>query len=248
VLASRVKQKDVARFVLLLIGVAVSASAFMVSEYQDHWGGSWFHAFLVHLPVSLAMTIPVGVFAVVAERDRGDQMPEALWAERPPSPTGDPKTYCVSRSHRVFSLGFFVCMFVSAPFFAVAALLTGPGVTIFVGSWVALLIIGFRSWWRSSPFRLTLDADDLRVLMSGGAERTIPVSAVSEIRWRYWGGDVMVRYEGGTLNVPRQVKRLDDLVVELRRRNPNIHFDGKWPPPGRRRGGLRHRSGAMLKP
>lgn len=66
--------------------------------------------------------------------------------------------------------------------------------------------------------------------MPGGTERHVPVSAVSEIRWPYWGGYVKLVYQGGTLDLPKQVKRLEDLVVELRRRNPAIRFDGTWPP------------------
>jgi len=47
------------------------------------------------------------------------------------------------------------------------------------------------------------------------------------------GDAVTISYEGGTLNVPKQVVDIDDLIVEMRRRNSGIAFDGKWPPPNR---------------
>lgn len=124
---------------------------------------------------------------------------------------------------------FFVCMAVAAPFFVVGALRAGPSATIFVACWVVVMVFVFRSWRRSSPSSLTLGSEELRVRMPGGDEQHIPLGTVSEIRWPYWGGYVQFVHEGGTLQVPKQVKQLDDLVVELRRRNPSIRYDGRWP-------------------
>jgi hypothetical protein len=44
------------------------------------------------------------------------------------------------------------------------------------------------------------------------------------------GGYVTVVHAAGRMSVPKQVARLDWLVVELRRRNPRIQYQGGWPP------------------
>jgi hypothetical protein len=222
------RRKAVAKLLLLLVGFSVAVSALGASEVQNHSGGSWIHAFLVNLPVSLAFSTPVGVVIAFNLRDRGDQMPAALWRERPPSP--DSQTYSLSRSYRLVRVGIYVCMLLAAPFFAFSALRTGASATILFGCWLVGVIFVVRSERRSQPWSLTLNADELLVLTPGGPERHVPISAVSAISWPYWGGHVQIHYEGGTLNVPKQVKRLDDLVVKLRRRNSAIRFNGKWPP------------------
>ena len=165
-------------------------------------------------------------------RDRGtrDGMPAALWFGRAPSQADDPRTYGVGRVWQAFMTVPFVFSVLAAPFFVVAAVRTGLGVTAFVALWAAILVWVFRSWRRSTPSRLTLDGEALHIVLPGGTGRRIPISAVSEIGWPFWGDYVLIRVESGTLQVPKHVKGLDELVVELRRRNPSMRFHGHWPP------------------
>ena len=97
------------------------------------------------------------------------------------------------------------------------------------------MALAFRRWWQSSPVSLTLTAEELCVRPPNGRERRVPITAVSEIRWPYIGSYTKLRYDGGEINVPKQVKDLEGLVIELRRRNPAIVFDGTWPPRPRAR-------------
>ncbi|MBI2709796.1 MAG: hypothetical protein HYX34_08880 [Actinobacteria bacterium] len=226
----RSKPTSAVRIVLILVGFAIAASAFGASKLQNNSGGTWVHAFLVSVPVVLAMATAVGVIMVVALRDKGDRMPTELGAPTEPGPTSISRSYTVSRAYRLATAGFFVCLAVGAPFFVVGALRTGPGAAVFVAWWVPIMVVVFRSWRRSSPSSLTLGSDELRVRTPGGGEQHVPLGTVSEIRWPSWGGYVQFVHESGTLQVPKQVKQLDDLVVELRRRNPSIRFDGSWPP------------------
>jgi len=225
----RSKRSDVIRLVLVLVAFCVATAAWGASKLQSSSGGTWLHAFLVGVPVILAMATPVAIIVIVSLRDRGDRMPTELWSgwTTPPDPSAE--NYTMSRGYRIATVGFFVCMLISAPFFIVAAIRAGPGATIFVGCWTVLLVLGVRSW-RRSPSDLTLVAEELRVRSPDGGEKHVPISAVSEIRWSYWSGYVRIVYNGGTLDLPRQIRRLDDLVIELRRRNPSIRFDGRWPP------------------
>jgi len=212
----------------------VVASAFGTSKLQSHSGGTWFHAFLVGLPVVLALATGVAVAILVGSRDRGDGMPAHLWTPFPAPRGREERIYAVGRSYRILTWAFYVAMAVAAPFFAIAAWRQDtPGALIFTAVWLVLMGVGVTQWWRSSPSTLTLTGDDLRVRSPGGIERTIPLNSVSEIRWPSVGDAVTISYEGGTLNVPKQVVDIDDLIVEMRRRNSRIAFDGKWPPPDR---------------
>jgi hypothetical protein len=223
------KRAEVASTIGLLVGFVVLVSALGTSKFQRRSGGSWGHAFLVNLLWALALALPVGLVMVVAQRDVGDRMPSESWA-MPLSPsTAEDRTYCVPRRHRRVTAIFFLVMLAAAPYVAVRAWRAGLSATIFVTLWAVVEIVVFRSWWWSSPISLTLRDGTLLIRMSGGIERELLIGAISEIRWRYWDASVTIRHDGGTLNVPKQVVRLDELLAELRRRNPAIRFDGRWP-------------------
>lgn len=226
----RSKRRDAVTIVLVVVGFSIASAAFGASKLQNNSGGTWAHAFLVSVPVVLAMATPVGIIMVVSLRDRGDRMPPELWSDRAPHPSPDTQTYTVGRGYRIGMVAFFACMAIAAPFFVVGAVTAGPGATIFVGCWVVIMVFVFRSWRRSSPLRLTLSAEELTVSTPDGSETHVPLSVVSEVRWPFWGGYVRIVYAGGTIDVPKQMKHLDGLVIELRRRNPAIGFDGSWPP------------------
>jgi hypothetical protein len=224
------RRKDILTIVVSVVVFCVTASAFGASKYQNNKGGSWLHAFFASMPIILAMAAVVGIAMIVGSRNRGDGMPEASWAAPVQSPGGEDQTYRLGRGQRVFMVAFFGCMLVAAPFFVINAVRTGPGAAIFVGCWLLIMGLMVRSWRRSSPTTIVVDKDRLTVSMTGGGEESVPLDAVTEIRWPYMGGYVTVVHSGGNLSIPKQFERLDDLVIEMRRRNPAIQFDGTWPP------------------
>ena len=174
--------------VLLTFGCfSVVASAFGTSKLQSHSGGTWFHAFLVGLPVVLALATGVAVAILVGSRDRGDGMPAHLWTPFPAPRGREERIYAVGRSYRILTWAFYVAMAVAAPFFAIVAWRQDtPGALIFTAVWLVLMGVGVTQWWRSSPSTLTLTGDDLECAaraVSSGRSRSTPCRRSDGRRW-----------------------------------------------------------------
>jgi hypothetical protein len=227
------KVKEATGIVIGLAVFGVGSSAFGASKLQRSTGGTWLQAFLASVPIILAMTTPIAILLIVAGRDRGDRMPTEVWRERTSVSSDDSATYSLGRWYRVGTSAFFILMVLMAPFFLIAGWRDELSAGLFVTLWVVLLAVMFRWWWTSSPSRLSVESGQLRVVMVGGSERRVPVAEVSAIRWPEIGGYVALKAQGLTLQIPKQVHHLDDLVVRLRQQNPAIQFDGSWPPPRR---------------
>jgi hypothetical protein len=216
----------------LMAVFVIGSTALGASKLQAHDGGTWWHAFLGGLGPVAFLAAPVAVILIIGAKGRGDKMPAHLWADQG-TPALSGRTFRLTTTYRLAMSGFFALMVLFAPFFAYEALHDGPGPTIFVAIWLAMMGAGLRFWLRKSPEALTLTPDDVLHVDGprwGRQHWDIPVDSLQEIRWPTMGQYVEVRHIGGRMWVPKQVEDLDRLVVELRRRNPNIHFDGHWPP------------------
>ena len=69
----RTDRREVVRVVVSLIGFSLVASALGAGKLQSNTGGTWIHAYLVSLPIVLAMATPVGVFMIFFGLRRGDR-------------------------------------------------------------------------------------------------------------------------------------------------------------------------------
>jgi hypothetical protein len=228
--ALRFRWRESARILLPLAVLGLVSAALGAHRLQQSSGGSWLHAVVVSIPVVVAISTAVGVIVIVAHRDRGDGMPAELWVGRPADPAVDARIYRAPPTLQSTIPAFVICMTFAAPFVILGAWAAGPLATILVDVWAVSLIVGIRAWWRSAPSGFKLTDHELWLLMPGGEERQVPIRDIAEIRWPDRAVFVSIVYTGGRLGVPRTVEGLDELVVELRRRNRNIRFDGRWPP------------------
>jgi hypothetical protein len=211
---------------------------------------SWRQDSLTVLPHTVGMCTVTGVLMAVVLRSRGDRMPPALWAQRrstspapPPAAPLPPATrqrppardaaeveHSVPTAHRLGMAAFFVVMAAAAPVFAVKALTDGAGPTLFVLAWLAIMGLLARQATRLTR-ALRLDGEVVRITTMAGAETEIPTTSIRAIRWPSAGHYVALTHDAGTTWLHRRTSGLPDLMVELRRRNPAITYDGLWPPP-----------------
>jgi len=158
-------------------------------------------------------------------------MPKEVWTQTQPDSSGD-QEYRVSTPYRLLTNGFFLLMAALSPFFIFAALRDGPGPTIFVSVWLAMMAYG--AWWQSQRVAetLTLEKDVLHIYAGRSARRhvDIPLQDIRSIVWPRVGQYITIVHCDSRTWIPTQVKRLDELVVELRKRQPGIGFEGRWPP------------------
>jgi hypothetical protein len=223
-----VERRHVVRVLLTMVGFDLVAAALASSEYQDNSGGTRLHAFLAVVAVVAAMSIPVSVAIVFTKRDRGDQMPAALVSQ---PPDGDTElTYALTPTFRWVGLLIAVAVAIGVPALVVASWDDRPESTVFLACLLAIATYGFGEWWQSYVTRLSLSGDTLNVTVVGGKRRSLPLTAISEVRMPPTGSMIQLEHAAGTLQIPQRMERVDQFVVELRRRNPAIRYDGTWPP------------------
>lgn len=221
------RRRDVTRLALSLVAFAVIASALGASKFQQNQGGTWLHSFLATLPITGGMAALAGVGMLSMTRPIGDGMaPEDL--EVPPSP--EMLTWGVRPEWPMpwwgYALGG-VAGLVLVGWITVQE--RSPGATLFMLAWVSIMTVGFVSWQRT-PSDLALHGDLLGVHQIDGGDEVISVASITEIRWPRTGGSITVSHGAGRVAIPMRTPGLEDLVLELRRRNRSIDYDGYWPP------------------
>jgi hypothetical protein len=191
------------------------------------------------LPFALGLAAISAVMAARQFRRRGDGMPPSVWAaHRSPPPDREPPPPedgglasdrvadafgRLSRPRRILTIT------VATP--AVLASLVVPRTivpAVALCGMAALILLGWPVI-KSTPSALRVEGDELLVKPWFGPERPIPIDSITEIRCPP-GDGVFVVHDRRLLACPRRIAGLEALVIELRRRNPAITYDGPWPP------------------
>lgn len=225
------RPREVAGIILAFAAFVLASSAFGVSETREYRDGSWWAGFLSNLPMVAAFSVPIAALMIFATRRSADGMPEELWADGGTCETRSQR-YQIRRTYRWLTLGGLALTALVAPFVIYEASREAWDVRLFLVCWAAMVAGAIYYHLVREPEALTLDAGVLRVETNPLRRRSrdIPVSSIEDILWPTFGDRITIVHGGKKLRMTKRTDRLDQLVIELRRQNPQIRFSGPWPP------------------
>ena len=225
------RPREVAGIVLFLAIFVVASSVFGVSEIRSYRGGSWWDGFLSNLRTVAPFSVPMAALMIFATRRSADGMPEELWVHGGAVGTR-PQRYQIRPTYRWLTLGGLALVALVAPFAIDEASREAWDVGLFFVCWAVVIAAAIYYRLAREPEALTLVDDVLRVETNPLRRRfrDIPVSSIEEILWPTFGDRITIVHGGKKLHMTKRTDRLDQLVVDLRRQNPQIRFSGPWPP------------------
>lgn len=183
------------------------------------------------LPIVASFSVPIAALMIFATRRSADGMPRELWAHSGTAGTRSQR-YPIRRTYRWLTLGGLALMALVAPFAIYEARREAWDVRLFLVCWAVGIAGAIYYRLVREPEALILEAGVLRVETNPLRRRSrdIPVSSIEDILWPTFGDHIIIVHGGKKLHMTKRTDRLDQLVVELRRQNPEIRFSGPWPP------------------
>jgi len=183
---------------------------------------------------ALLVIVPFGLLLAWNLTRTADRMPRQLWAGVPPA--GGTVECRVRGYYRAVTLTMAVAFPVLGVVMVVGVLVSrmhdGVAVAVFVAGWTAGAVVASRWLLFREPMWLRLTADD--VLEVHGTRWApvlhIPVAEITSVKSTPI--DKYVSFSAGPQRVrmPKDAHGLREFMVELRRRNPAVEFQGGWPP------------------